>query len=802
MEKIVRKRVFIPNIDRYDEHYIAEFLSQSPLGGATKSDEAEELDEDEEETTVNKTTDTYEIFGTLSDPEAAVPDFIKDIFRPTEKKPELYNLIAACDFIVYNIKDDPTLIDDALWLVEKLHENRDRMTTQKIFILISSVLTWAKSPLPDENDPELPFTDEDYPRRKAHENFRDHIKAEKTVVQLGKTDKYKLLTYVIASGVTYGETQNVFHHFFKQAWNNSPYLVVPEDGQNIIPIIHVKDLASIIQMTIELRPTKHYIIAKDESQNTLQEIVKAISKGMTTGKIRFASRDDAFLIDELKQSQMDQLLVNLRMDAAYVKEYGRFRWHCENGLVEDITNQLREYKLARQLIPIRLCILGPPVSGKTTLAQRLCEYYKLHHIHIKGVVDEAIATLKRRVQLVQAAEDNKKPNSRGPSSPLLEEEEEEGGGGDPELLESILQNMEDNNGRLDLDYITEFFQNKLNSQPCQNQGYVIDGYPKTRKQAVALFSAGGGGEGEEEEEEEELHEDEEQKRGESGPSPAEEFAKKYLPAMDKIIDVTEEPGLLPTQPIPTQLPKGLLPNYVFELQATDKFLRDRVMSMPESKVQGTHYDEAGLIRRLAEYRTNQLGANPATPISLSVPGTVSSDMENEQVKSNPLSPLAAASISENSIRAYFDAKGVLQIPINVMTDDSELMEETFKKIVHFIGPPRNYGPTPEEEEAEMRRQEQLRMAREQMEREFINAEIEAEEQARDKRIKEWQTKKDKLDKAEAELLDKEAEPLRVYLRKHVMPVLSQGLRECVRKRPEDPIDFLAEYLFFNNPQMD
>lgn len=32
------------------------------------------------------------------------------------------------------------------------------------------------------------------------------------------------------------------------------------------------------------------------------------------------------------------------------------------------------------------------------------------------------------------------------------------------------------------------FQEKLNSKPCQNQGYIIDGYPKSKKQAASLFS--------------------------------------------------------------------------------------------------------------------------------------------------------------------------------------------------------------------------------------------------------------------------------------------------------------------------
>ncbi|CAH8821609.1 unnamed protein product [Trichobilharzia szidati] len=119
-----------------------------------------------------------------------------------------------CDCIIYNIKDDYKAIDDALWILEKLHDNLDKFAAQKQFILISSVLTWAKSSLPDPNDREMPFTDDDYLRRKAHSNYEEHILAEKSVIQQGKT----------------------------AAWNSEPFLQFPGDRNNIVPTIHLRDL--------------------------------------------------------------------------------------------------------------------------------------------------------------------------------------------------------------------------------------------------------------------------------------------------------------------------------------------------------------------------------------------------------------------------------------------------------------------------------------------------------------------------------------------------------------------------------
>ena len=42
---------------------------------------------------------------------------------------------------------------------------------------------------------------------------------------------------------------------------------------------------------------------------------------------------------------------------------------------------------------MRACILGPPASGKTLVIKQLCEHYKLHHIKIQDVIDEAVEKL-------------------------------------------------------------------------------------------------------------------------------------------------------------------------------------------------------------------------------------------------------------------------------------------------------------------------------------------------------------------------------------------------------------------------
>ena len=74
---------------------------------------------------------------------------------------------------------------------------------------------------------------------------------------------------------------------------------------------------------------------------------------------------------------------------------------------------------------------------------------------------------------------------------LSEEDEEEDDGKaqeDADLLEQIKESKESNNGRIEDQFINRMFRDKLKSMPCQNQGFVIDGFPKTYEQAKELFS--------------------------------------------------------------------------------------------------------------------------------------------------------------------------------------------------------------------------------------------------------------------------------------------------------------------------
>lgn len=67
--------------------------------------------------------------------------------------------------------------------------------------------------------------------------------------------KPNLRSFVLCSGIQYGNGEEVFYEHFKEAWLQNPgELVVIGDGKNRIPTIHVRDLATFAKKITEKPP--------------------------------------------------------------------------------------------------------------------------------------------------------------------------------------------------------------------------------------------------------------------------------------------------------------------------------------------------------------------------------------------------------------------------------------------------------------------------------------------------------------------------------------------------------------------
>jgi len=96
----------------------------------------------------------------------------------------------------------------------------------------------------------------------------------------------------------------------------------------------------------------------------------------------------------------------------------------------------------------------------------------------------------------------------------------------------------------------------------------------------------------------------------------------------------------------------------------------------------------------------------------------------------------------------------------------------------------------------------MQLRRETREREEQERHMAEERELRARREAEWDAQLAQVKREEQEMLDTQSIPLRNYLMRHVMPTLTQGLIEVCKVKPDDAVDYLAEYLFKHTPQID
>ncbi|XP_056283655.1 adenylate kinase 7a [Pseudoliparis swirei] len=524
------KRIFINDVDRYSSRHIAKFLST-----ATVDEEAAEEAEEAGDSSSARGEPAFQIVGTASINRGQEPFLLQQYPSPTRDK--LLERLLECDIVVYNISESATQqqIEEATWAITSLHAEMENFKSRKMFILVSSVMTWATTKPLDPEETNVLLTEEEFRRRRPHPNFRNHNSLEKLVLKLGRGRKSKLAGYVVACGLQYGEGENLFHYFFKVAWlMQFPKVPLFGPGTNHIPMIHVNDLAGVIQNIVELKPKSKYILAVDDSKNTLEDIVKMISQILGSGEINKVPEQDAIAMKAYTQEEMEYLNINLRLDASIIKDFS-LNWTSEAGMVENMASIVEEYKDHRQLLPIRISLVGPPAVGKTIIAEKLCSHYQIQHIEIKQVIEEKITQLKAIVN---------------GSDPELVSEEVTAA---VKQLEQFNQSIAMNAGRLADHLVVNILKEKLNSKLCRNQGFVLNGFPESYKEAKLIFS------------------DED----------------------------TENQDLMPKTRVYN---KNITPEHVFALNATDDFLTKRAQGLPQREAENMSYTQEEFVPRLARYR--------------------------------------------------------------------------------------------------------------------------------------------------------------------------------------------------------
>lgn len=297
--------------------------------------------------------------------------------------------------------------------------------------------------------------------------------------------------------------------------------------------------------------------------------------------------------------------------------------------------------------------------------------------------------------------------------------------------------------KLPLKIRTKLVRETLMKNVCRMRGYVLEGYPASFEEASALFMKKVPVEGEEEEEapEADEEEDEEEEQEEEPAKPDEDEDEE---------EESERPKM--------QLDTDIAPEFVVMLNSSEEFCRARIFQ----GTAGGAASEEEFFRRTAEYRRENLpedGSAGTGEFFTDVGGVKVLRLEADTSNESELFQAA---------KVYMESRGQFY---NYLTSEHELALQEQAKLV----------------EAQRLEDKQREEGRQELEA--------AEEAKRQQRGQEEANRRQAIADNEASLLEAEAVPLRQYLMHNVVPTLTNGLSEVCKEMPDDPIEYLAEYLF-------
>ena len=527
-----------------------------------------------------------------------------------------------------------------------------------------------------------------------------------------------LNVYVLCAGVLYGLGETVFGSHFKSAWlENPPAVACIGDGQNLVPTIHVTDLCRAIKFVVETKPETHYILAIDNtSDRTQMSIVRGISEGIGTGEVTSVQFADVSSEDWAQKLTLNlwlapsKILIPPKADDEDEAKMP-FDYHCLTGLRTNIRKLNEEYNRENGLRPVKIFVTGPPASGKTHYGRKLAEHYNVPLIQVAEVVaaaenlpndlGERIRSQFQEQKSQFLESESKKAKPKGYKSPPFKP-------------------------RLSDDLLAEAFRWRLSQNHCRNRGFVLDGWPRTYEDAERLFVV-----------------KVKAVVTEEGGEPGEEKNSLDREIFPENVIVFREPP-----------PTGK------EGKSAPSFLLQRVKSLPEELISGTHYTEDGMARRTAKYREANMSDKgiPAVQDFYARNGeeVFSIDCSKEEIE------------AFESLRIYIEREGR---PLNFLTSAEELKQARLSYL--------------QEQSSKLLASQQFETARKQA----------IQHETRNMREMKAMMQFEQIKDREVEIKKAREMPLRDYLMENVIPALAEGLLEVCRVLPDDPVDYLAEYLF-------
>eukprot|EP00899_Mesostigma_viride_P008282 jgi/Mesvir1/17455/Mv08729-RA.1 len=747
----------------------------------------------------------YDVSGAFTTSSDASPGCLSNHFQtvPGSVDPAVLRECASCHVGVFYLPGNEALVTRAMQEMSgpltDAGVGEGEGPTPRVLIALTSPATWSLTAEVPSAPPHVTkdgtlrgtgvLSERDEAVRQGHPGAYVTLEAERTLVRAGRQQRQEssgagggsnggggggggLLTYVVCAGHAYGRGESFFRRMFMAALmaGEDPSRGVPRfgEGHNILPTIHLDDLASYVA-TLAARPPEDlsYLVAVDDGFSTLTDICQAIAQSdIGAGHIHNVPPEEMLMAEEAHA-----MLAHVPFQhATPLPESDRpMTWKHKAGMVAGITAAVADFVAAQDIRAVRVLVAGQTLESQLAVAEQLSQVYGVPVVSIKthldtSKLDEAMEALnnppkKAKVSDLQAAVDAARTELQG------------------ELVAT---------GR-----------RLLREKACRLKGYVLVGYPETAQEAETLFS---------------------------DPTPE--------PLIDLSPDGAEErpPGEPPVADGSSQSPWGRTPLadiMVTHAVSLDGELQEEealaeALARPESALSPprTPKGSSGGTKDAKPGAKDAKGAKtPSTP-----PGppprtayfylTKNKDVQALSFKipePPPLAPPAAATGDGKPSTPAKGAKDAKPAKKSAQELEAEAAEaaararehlarhlgEIAASVVDAIGPTFFMRPAVVEAEAERVVDEAELQAREAAEAARAAA---AEDERQERLLMEEMTAH--RARVEAEEVRMRAEPYKQLLVSAVMPAVTKGLLELCKLRPQQPILFLAEFLAKEADELD
>ena len=602
------------------------------------------------------------------------------------------------------------------------------------------------------------YREKDYKQRIPIEFYKRFKEYEDYLLDL----KFENLNiYIICAGIPYGGCETTFNYFFKSAWLQNPIeLPYYNEGNNLIPTIHIKDLARIVRRIADNKAEFPYIFAFDRTKDSsLKNIISSISKNIGSGKtvsipynknlIRNISlKEEDFFIDKLKYEK-NKLVMNItKHELMWTRFLGidvmlkkskylgeDYEWYCKEGIPANCPKLLKEFCSYRYLRPLKIILNCKNENYRKLFAEKISKFYNIPILNFELMMEK----------LNQNISDNEEEKFMNEKYYKLKER-----------LDFLEANPDFKNEANELlfnktEILYECLKYLLKSNAAVNRGYVLEGIPVNMDEINSIYyykkemKPNPDEEEEKPPEEEEIEEEEEEKKDEEKKQEEkkeeeeenkdEQDEDKKEGEEDEKKDEEDE-NKENEEKYKTKFEKTLLPESIITLTKIDKKTSD---------VDNTFWEVEQF------YQDNKI--------------EIMNLVYEEEEKDDPeeLFEMMRIYIERNGRPFnYFKLKDedINMNRINYVDNKKTGIDERKKK---------------EEEEKQRKIDEEENLYWKKMEERIENI------------------KKDK-----SQLEENQKVPTRKFLLVNIMPTLTKGLLEVCKINPIDPIDYLADFLFTNS----